>query len=96
VESSLLRHQAVANCGVVGLGEPGRQAVVAAILLKGSASGTDALAADIKALTIDLPAHQQPQAVVFVAELPTVLGGAKVQREALQQRLSASVLAIAS
>jgi acyl-coenzyme A synthetase/AMP-(fatty) acid ligase len=33
--------------------------------------------------------HERPARAVFVAELPTVLGGAKVQRSALRERLAA-------
>jgi acyl-coenzyme A synthetase/AMP-(fatty) acid ligase len=39
VETAVLRHEAVANCGVVGLGEPGEQQVVAAVILKATAPG---------------------------------------------------------
>ena len=44
VEAAVLRHRAVANCGVVGLGEPGRETVVAAVLLKDPSNPTPGLA----------------------------------------------------
>lgn len=88
VESALLRHQAVANCGVVGLGAPGNEIVVAAVLLKPGHSPGDALRAEIEKLAApSLKPHERPARLTFVPELPTVLGGAKVQREVLRQRL---------
>ena len=89
VETTVLRHDAVANCGVVGLGEPGEQEVVAAVVLKADRTGSADLAAEILAGTADLAGHERPARVVFVEELPTVLGGAKVQRQALRERLAA-------
>jgi acyl-CoA synthetase (AMP-forming)/AMP-acid ligase II len=88
VESALLRHGAVAQCGVVGLGEPGAQQVAAGVLLKPGTAKTVALEREIlDAARAGLSAREIPQRIVFVDELPTVLGGAKVQREALQKRL---------
>jgi acyl-CoA synthetase (AMP-forming)/AMP-acid ligase II len=88
VEATVLRHEAVANCGVVGIGEAGGQEVVVAVLLKPDRPGSDELATEILATTADLADHERPSRLVFVAELPTVLGGAKVQRQALKERLS--------
>lgn len=89
VETALLTHSAVAHCGVVGLGKPGRQSVVAGVLLKPGTQRSDALAtAILSAAAGHLRMHEQPARVVFVDELPTVLGGAKVQREVLQHRLA--------
>ena len=90
VETAVLRHPAVANCGVVGIGEPGKQVVVAAALLKAGEKPSPSMAAAILALDApDLPEHERPARIVFVEELPTVLGGAKVQREVLQKRIAA-------
>ncbi len=90
IETALLQHAAVANCGVVGIGEAGRQVVIAGVLLKpgtmASASLGDAI---LSAAADNLKPHEQPARVVFVDELPTVLGGAKVQREVLQRRIAA-------
>ena len=88
VETAVLRHEAVANCGVVGLGEPGEQQVVAAVMLKADRTGSTELVEEILAGTADLARHEQPSRVVFVDELPTVLGGAKVQRQALREQLA--------
>ena len=88
IEEAIMRHPAVALCGVVGLGESGGQSVVAAVLLKPDASPDAALAAAITGQTAQFAAHEQPARVVFVTELPTVLGGAKVQRGELRQLLA--------
>ena len=85
VEAAVLRHAAVANCGAVGLGEPGAQEVVAAVVLKPDAN---AVAQEIAALAAQSLAGQARPRVVIVAELPVVLGGAKVQRDVLRGRLT--------
>jgi hypothetical protein len=36
-----------------------------------------------------LAEHERPVRAIWVPELPTVLGGAKVQRSALRERLAA-------
>jgi acyl-coenzyme A synthetase/AMP-(fatty) acid ligase len=93
VESAVLRHAKVANCGVVGLGAEGRQSVVAAVLLKSGVQGCDELAGEIlRAANQGLEDHERVAQIVFVTDLPTVLGGAKVQREVLQTRLAAELV----
>jgi acyl-coenzyme A synthetase/AMP-(fatty) acid ligase len=88
IETALLRHPSVANCGVVGLGDSSRQSVVAGVLLKSGTAPSPTLAKEIlSTATSGLLEHERPVRVVFVDELPTVLGGAKVQREVLQQRI---------
>jgi acyl-coenzyme A synthetase/AMP-(fatty) acid ligase len=88
VETAVLRHAAVANCGVVGIGGSARQSVVAAVLLRHGSTRSPTLASDIIAMASKgLSDHERPHRVVFVDELPTVLGGAKVQREVLKQRI---------
>jgi acyl-coenzyme A synthetase/AMP-(fatty) acid ligase len=84
VEAAVLGHGAVANCGAVGLGAPRRQEVVAAVMLK---PGEAAEAQEIAATAAEhLPPSVRPR-VVIVTELPVVLGGAKVQRDALRSQL---------
>lgn len=91
VESALLRHGTVAHCGVVGMGTIGAQDVVAAVLLKPDVSATPSIEREIlETARSALAACEVPKRIVFVADLPTVLGGAKVQREVLQQRLAAA------
>ena len=84
VEAELLRHGAVANCGVVGVDDQ----VVAAVLLKDPGAASDDLVAAI--LTTVGGDVRRPDRIVFVSELPTVLGGAKVQRAALREQLMAA------
>ena len=90
VETGIMRHRSVANCGVVGLGEEEAQEVVGAVLLKQGVEPSDDLNAEIiTEANHGLANHEQLSRIVFVEELPTVLGGAKVQRAALRDQLSA-------
>jgi len=86
VETSLLSHEAIANCGVVGIGDGPE--VVCAVVLKEGRLTTDALEGELLALATrpiaDLGCSLR---VLVVEEVPTVLGGAKVQRQALRERL---------
>lgn len=92
VESALLRHDTVAHCGVVGIGAIGVQEVVAAVLLKPKITATPEIEQGIlDAARSALSANEVPKRIVFVPDLPTVLGGAKVQREVLQQRLASTI-----
>ncbi|MBV9282089.1 MAG: AMP-binding protein [Chloroflexi bacterium] len=88
VEAAIVRHAATANCGVVGLGAEGSQAVVAAVQLKEGIAASPELEAEILADTAEgLAEHERPSRLVFLPSLPTVLGGAKVQRQALREQL---------
>ncbi len=90
VETGIMRNRSVANCGVVGLGKEGAQEVVVAVLLKQGVEPSDDLNAEIiTEANHDLANHEQLSRIVFVDELPTVLGNAKVQRAALRDQLSA-------
>jgi acyl-CoA synthetase (AMP-forming)/AMP-acid ligase II len=84
VEAAVLRHPAVAGCGAVGIGTPGAQEVVAAVLLK---PGQSAEAAQIAAVAADLLSPSARPRVVIVDELPVVLGGTKVKRDVLRDQL---------
>lgn len=89
VEEAILGHGAVFMCGVVGLGEAGDQEVVVGVQLKEGYDWSDDLAVEILALAEALAEHERPVRAIWVADLPTVLGGAKVQRSALRERLAA-------
>src|SRR5579875_27302 len=89
VEEAVLGHRSVFLCGVVGLGEPPDQEVVVGVQLKEGFTPSDELAEEILLQTARLPEHERPVRAFFVGELPTVLGGAKVQRQALRERLAA-------
>ena len=89
IENAVLSHPAVAGCGAVGLGPSGEQEVIAAVLLKPSRSDPERVTSEIAAAAAgQLAEHARPR-IVIVTELPTVLGGAKVQRDVLRGRLSA-------
>lgn len=89
VEAAISRHDSVSNCGVVGIGDPGVQVVVAAVRLKAGRVANDALAAEIlSSVEAELKDIERPARLEFLDELPTVLGGAKVQRSVLRERLS--------
>lgn len=89
VEAVISRHEAVALCGVVGLGETGQQTVVAAVQLKSGRRESGELTAQILAACHELDAQARPEQIIYQKELPTVLGGAKVQRSELRKRLTA-------
>ncbi|WP_207843877.1 class I adenylate-forming enzyme family protein [Williamsia soli] len=85
IEASLLAHEDVANCGVVYLEGDRQPSIVAAVTLKPRRQATDDLHQALKVLTsAHLSEVAVPGDVVFLDELPTVLGGAKVQRGALR------------
>lgn len=93
VEEALLRHDSVANCGVVGIGEGSALQIIGAVQLKSGRSAAEETVAAIHATArAALTAEQAPHRVVIVEELPTVLGGAKVQRAALRERLQGRAL----
>lgn len=87
VEAAVLKHPAVANCGVVGLGG---DRVVAAVVLKEGIADTPSLREEIDGTAAPgLSPHERPE-IVVLDELPCVLGGAKVQRAVLRERLAAT------
>ncbi|MBX3609368.1 MAG: AMP-binding protein [Hydrogenophaga sp.] len=86
VESALLSHPAVAECGVIGRPDEDRgQVIVAYVVLK---SGHSADAAMVKALQdhakASMAPYKYPREVVFVERLPRTETG-KLQRFALRQ-----------
>jgi acyl-coenzyme A synthetase/AMP-(fatty) acid ligase len=87
VEAAVLRHEAIANCGAVGLGTEGEQEVVAAVVLKPDASAEPEEIESVAADGLGPLAHPR---VVIVSDLPVVLGGAKVQRDVLRGQLRAA------
>lgn len=89
VEEAILGHRSVFLCGVVGLGQSGDQEVVVGVQLKDGFNPSDELAEEILLETARLLEHERPVRTFFISELPTVLGGAKVQRQALRDRLTA-------
>lgn len=90
VEEEILGHRSVFLCCVLGLGEPGHEEVVVGVQLKEGFTPSGQLAEEILLQTAGMLEHERPARVVFVGDMPTVLGGAKVQRQALRERLVAT------
>ncbi|WP_340537661.1 class I adenylate-forming enzyme family protein [Nocardioides sp. GXZ039] len=85
VENAVLRHRSVANCGVVSDGNGG---VIAAVALKPGTANTVELREEIRAAAAPgLKEHEVPR-ILVMDELPTVLGGAKVQRGLLREQVA--------
>lgn len=92
VEVELLRHTAVANCGVVGLDSEGIVEVVGAVVLKRPADASVALAGDILAGCAG-EATSRPDRVVFFGELPLV--GITGDRSSAVRRSTSPLVAVA-
>jgi 2-aminobenzoate-CoA ligase len=87
VESALMTHPAVAECGVVGAPDIERGMIVKAyIVLRAGESPTDALAEALKNyVKAEIAPYKYPRAVAFVDRLPRTETG-KLQRFALRER----------
>jgi acyl-coenzyme A synthetase/AMP-(fatty) acid ligase len=85
VEATLFRHEAVANCGVVKIARDKSEVVTAGVVLKENAENPTAELRELLRSAVG-PISVDPE-VSILAELPTVLGGAKVQRGALRKLL---------
>ena len=88
VEAALLKHEAVAQCAVVGLPDEERGTVVQAHVVLSAAHTPDdhmvkTLQDHVKA---SIAPYKYPRSVVFTKELPTTESG-KVQRFKLKQKL---------
>lgn len=91
IEARFLAQDSVANVGVVPIVENGKQLIIAAVLLKnGNQAGSTTRNALMSAVAESLPPVRVPDDIVFVDEIPTVLGGAKVQRRALRDQVQDS------
>jgi acyl-CoA synthetase (AMP-forming)/AMP-acid ligase II len=88
IEAQILSLPAVKSCAVVGLGPENRPDVVAAVQLKDPTSASSDLEAEILACCA-AGTQRAPDRVVFIDELPAVLGGAKVLRKTLSEQLLA-------
>jgi len=86
VEDALLRHEAVAECGVVGAPDDDRgQLVKAYVVLKPGYEPDDALAAALQAFVkAGIAPYKYPRAIEFVDALPRTETG-KLQRFALRR-----------
>lgn len=83
IEDCLLRHEAVASAGVVGVPDALRTEVVTAfVVLRDGQEGTPALAAALQAHVRErLGGHQYPRAVHFLDKLPMTVTGKIIRRE---------------
>lgn len=86
VEDALLRHEAVAECGVVGAADEERgQLVKAFVVLKPGFEPGDALVAALQQFVkASIAPYKYPRAIEFVAALPRTETG-KLQRFALRK-----------
>jgi 2-aminobenzoate-CoA ligase len=88
VESALLQHPAVAECGVVGMPDPERgQIVQAFVVLKTGHTGDEHLATALQEhVKATIAPFKYPRKVVFLTALPRTETG-KLQRFKLRQHL---------
>ncbi|MHA7681004.1 AMP-binding protein [Cupriavidus sp. PET2-C1] len=86
VESALMRHEAVAECGVVGMPDPERGQIVAAyvVLRPGVAASDETCAALQSYVKAEIAPYKYPRKVIFVDALPRTETG-KLQRFRLRQ-----------
>ncbi|OZI77451.1 AMP-binding protein [Bordetella genomosp. 12] len=89
VEDALMRHEAVAECGVVGMPDDERGQVVAAyVVLKPGCEETPQLAAALQAYVKEsIAPYKYPRVIRFVVTLPRTETG-KLQRFVLRQLAS--------
>ncbi len=97
VESALLAHPAVQECGVVGAPDGDRgQIVKAYIVAAPGCSPDDALARELQDFAkAEIAPYKYPRAIEFVAALPKTSSG-KLQRVELRRHAAETVLARAS
>lgn len=87
VEDAVLRHDAVANVGVIGVPDEERGEIVKAVVVPADgATPSQELKDEIKqTVRTDLAKHAYPREVEFVDELPMTHSG-KIRRVALRER----------
>jgi 2-aminobenzoate-CoA ligase len=87
VETALLTHEAVLECGVVGAPDEERGVIVKAyVVLKPGIEGDAALVKDLQEhVKAEIAPYKYPRAVAFVSELPKTQTG-KLQRFELRKR----------
>ncbi|OWU83678.1 AMP-dependent synthetase [Oceanicola sp. 22II-s10i] len=92
IEDCLLKHEAVATCGVVGKPDPLRTEIVKAyVVLRPGLTPTDALAdALMQFVGQHLASYSRPREIGFVDELPMTVTG-KVIRKELKARAAKEV-----
>ncbi|GAM19876.1 hypothetical protein SAMD00019534_030510 [Acytostelium subglobosum LB1] len=94
IENCILKHSAVAMCGVIGAPDELRGEVVKAyIVLKDGVTGSDSLKSEIQELVKkNLAAYEYPRLVEFIQSLPMTNTG-KIMRKELRHHHEQSVKA---
>ncbi|MFA7585077.1 MAG: AMP-binding protein [Novosphingobium sp.] len=92
IENTMLRHENVLECGVIGVPDEKRGQVVKAFVVA-NREGSDAFVRELQEFTRErLAQHEFPRIVEFVAELPKNPAG-KVHRKMLRDREAAKAAA---
>jgi acetyl-CoA synthetase len=92
IENTMLKHEAVLECAVIGVPDEARGQVVKAFVIANTA-GSDALTRELQDFTREkLAAHEFPRIVEFVNELPKTPAG-KVNRKVLRDLEAAKLAA---
>jgi acetyl-CoA synthetase len=92
IENTMLKHDAVLECAVIGVADEARGQVVKAFVIA-NRDGSDALTSELQAFTREkLAQHEFPRIVEYVAELPKTPAG-KVNRKVLRDQEAAKVAA---
>ena len=92
IENTMLRHENVLECGVIGVPDEQRGQVVKAFVVA-NCEGSDALVKELQDFTRErLAQHEFPRLVEFVEELPKNPAG-KVHRKMLRDREAAKLAA---
>jgi acetyl-CoA synthetase len=88
IENSMLKHEAVLECGVIGVPDEKRGQVVKAFVVA-DREGSEALTKELQDFTREkLSQHEFPRLIEYVAELPKTPAG-KVHRKMLRDREAA-------
>ncbi len=88
IENTLLKHQAVLECAVIGVPDEARGQVVKAFVIA-NRDGSEALTKELQTFTRDrLAQHEFPRLIDYVSELPKTPAG-KVHRKMLRDQEAA-------
>ncbi len=94
IENTMLRHENVLECGVIGVPDEKRGQVVKAFVVS-NVAGSDALTKELQDFTRErLAQHEFPRIVEYVKELPKNPAG-KVHRKMLRDQEAAKAAALA-
>lgn len=95
IENTMLKHDAVQECAVIGAPDEKRGQVVKAFVIA-TCEGSDAFVAELQNFTRErLAQHEFPRIIEFVSELPKTPAG-KVNRKVLRDREAAKAAEMAN